>query len=565
MNHPRRLLNVFVLIVAACAARAADSPITHVAGDDIIAWIAIPNLPEALKHSEAAAETFAGRPVPIIDQVANHFGDPGLAQIRADAPTVIFIVPSKVTIGSPLYVGCVPVKDGAMYQAMAEAVHQKTTLIDNVLVLSQSDEGTGRGQDLMAAYQDIAKAGIAHDARIYASMSKVMATWGPMLRMGVTTLASMAAMQGKPGQDPMLISNILTLECNLCLELLDQSDELQLDLTWDADKLEQRLDFAAKPGSDLAALLTAPAATTNAALPLLGEQPGSIACAMRFNADGLRTLVSGLLTKLSADPATKTLVEPAIAPIMDFIGGMTGEGASSVSFVADGGGLACANAITGKDAGVKYLDAMQALLVDGSFGKLYEGMGLKADLKRSVRNHAGVDVHHFALDASGATDKPEELAMMTSMGNQLIAITDRWILTAGNDAALDAMIDRVNSGAVTPAFTLKSQQKYGSAAHFYMDYDIAGLIRQMMALAMPATAPQDAQAEPDPVLMAMTFAQGSSSTEVSIPFKPIADFVKSMEQQRRERRQQRRQAAQQQQQQEAPAEENAAPEPDVTF
>jgi hypothetical protein len=529
MIYLRTVLHaIFLTFFLACGAAAAQVPITRISDQNVIAWISIPHLKQALAHAEAAAETFAGKPVPIIAQIENHFGDPGLALLR-DEPVIILVVASATSPGSPVVVSCVPVDEGgALYQQMAVATGQKTAFVDKVLVLSQSQEGIDSAAKFMAAYREIAAAPVDKDCRIYVSMTKVMETWGTMMRMGAQTFSQMAAMSGQgKGQDPQMLANILAIECDVFFALMDQSDDLQLDLSWDAEALTETIRFTAKTGSALAAVLTAPPAGPNPAQEFLVD-PGQVACTGRFDAECLRAFVADIMDKAATKPETKALMEDAAKSVNDILAGLTGDFASGARFAQEGGGISLAYSIANKELGVKYMDALQAMLVDGELGKIYQQLGIRGEVKRAVRNHGGVDVHAFTFDVSDSTMPKEQLALMSAWSNQQVAATDKWLLIAGTDAEMNAMIDRALTGGAPQAKPLKSQVAHGNQANVYFDYDIAGLVSQMMTAIDPKALPPAQASTPDPMTMAMTFADGKSSTDLRVPFKPLADLIQHL-------------------------------------
>jgi hypothetical protein len=558
------LRNVFLAIfLSFClvgGAVAAQAPITRISDQDVIAWVSIPHFKQALAHVEAAAEAFAGEPVPIIAQIENHFNDPGLAALR-DEPIVIMVMPSAVAAGTPVVVSFLPVNDGgALYQQMAQATGQKTAYLDQMLVLSQGQEGLDAAAKAMAAYREIAAAPVEKDCRIYVSLAKVMETWGPMMRMGAQTFTQMAAMAGQnQNQDPQLLGNILALEVAAFLALMDQSEDLQLDLSCDAESFTETIRFAAKTGSALAAVLTAPPAGPNPAQAFLGE-PGAVACAGRFDADGLRTFVADLMDKSADKPETKALMDDAAKVINDFMTGFTGDFATGMRFPQDGsGGTNLAYSVTGKDMGVKYIDVMQAMLIDGALGKMYQKLGVNCAVKRSVRNHAGSDIHALTCDVTDSSMPKEQLAMMSAWCNLQVSATDQWLLVAATDAEMDTMIDRALTGGAAQAKPLKSQIEHGNQANFYLDYDIAVVINQMLAAIAPKDLPPATPSAPDPMTMAMTFANGDSSTDLRVPFKPLIAMADRWKEFNKIRQEQRR-AQRRPEPEQAPHQEEEAPE-----
>jgi hypothetical protein len=163
----------------------------------------------------------------------------------------------------------------------------------------------------------------------------------------------------------------------------------------------------------------------------------------------------------------------------------------------------------------------------GGWATLLKDTGASVALQKNTRRHAGVPVHRLKVHVDMKDLTAEQKATQAAfMRDTEFAITRGYYLSAQDPAGLDRLIDRASSGAAAEGITLMSARAYGAGRHAYVDYDFIGLMRAVSAITPPvkgqpnpfASLPATAA---DPMLSAMTFAQGRIRWQSKIPLRPF--------------------------------------------
>src|SRR4051812_1518430 len=122
-------MRLIALTVLACAAVAADKPqLQTVPGDDVLAWIEIPDVKTAMDHVEATASRFAkavgADDAPLAQALGQLLGPQELDALRPGAPVVAIVFLPKAAGGRPDIAWYLPVQDAATLQQAATRLGQ---------------------------------------------------------------------------------------------------------------------------------------------------------------------------------------------------------------------------------------------------------------------------------------------------------------------------------------------------------------------------------------------------------------------------------------------------------
>ncbi|MBA3845518.1 MAG: hypothetical protein H0X45_02610, partial [Planctomycetes bacterium] len=87
----------FVALACSCivTCAAVEPPsIQRLPGDDILAWVQIPDLKRLIEHVEATADRFAGavgQEAPLAELFGQVFGEAEMKALKADAPIALLV------------------------------------------------------------------------------------------------------------------------------------------------------------------------------------------------------------------------------------------------------------------------------------------------------------------------------------------------------------------------------------------------------------------------------------------------------------------------------------------
>ena len=533
-----RLLPLLVFGLTVAAEDAVPQPID--VGKDVSVFLAIPDLSKAIDNIEAIGGQFnpnvhKGQTKMILGMT---LGDPGLNNLDTSKPVVamVFKTPPANAGGPPPFAIYVPAKAAAPYDQFAQGAQLLSSYKNGVLIVAKTQDALTTAEEQLPAYQKIADAKIAADARIYVSVSSLLATYDQQIKAGVAMMqqAVAAGPPGAPaGMNAQAIGKVLNIELKALLEILNEVDSQQLDLTLKADSITVDSLLTAQKGSALADLFSAPDPGASKTLRVL-PAGGSLVGAMRMNQKGYGASSKKILETLSKDPDFSSLVTPDLQSLFTSIGELV-NGDLAFAFSSDATTpfkLQEAVSITDEK---KYLDTMTKISAlmspDGPIGKFYADMGMKlnATFEKSYRKHGNTDVHRYKNDVDLGNLPPAQAAQMKAfMKDMDIAIVNNMVLLANDPADVDSMIDKALAGdAAKPDVSLESITVFGGGKSAYFDIDIIGFIKAIVT-SMPGNpaAPMFAQLKASaPIVVAGSMDSGRLFLQTKIPLAPFVELV----------------------------------------
>jgi hypothetical protein len=510
-------------------ASAADTPLAEFANEDVLGMVVIPDLKTTLGRIDAAVVTVAGEGNPsVAELIGGNLGDPALDQMRTGAPLVVMAMKPARAGGPPSWIQFVPVNEGSTYAQTIAAIGAQAEEVDKVLIVAQSPEGLALGRNAMADYKALAGAAVDGDMRVRISFPRVIANWGPTMRMGMDGFANLAALSAQGGMDAKTMVAMLAGEMHILMLLIEQSDQLQLDMAISGERLICRQIVKARDGTSLSQVFSAP---TEAAAPagLLSNSVGAMAMSARTNASGIRALIADILKELSNTPATQQLLTEAIAQqVTDVSSAFDGSCAMSMQFKDDGVAIEGASGLSDPSKGQKLVELMETMYAaDSPIQQMYQSMGVTFALERSVREHAGVSVNRINATKDPSKAPPQQAAALQLIPtNQEVAIAKNWCVFASQPEALNTLIDRATGAATAAPSTTRAEKAHGSGRDFYLDYDI---LRILQISLKQVFGDMPAPANSDPMTISGSFDKGSLRSECRIPLKPFGEFKRAVE------------------------------------
>ncbi len=525
-----------VLVVIACCSFAAEPPtIQRLPGDDILAWVQIPDLKRLIEHVEASADRFAaaaGEEAPLAEAFGQVFGEAEMQALKPGAPIALLVFAPAKGAMEPDAAWFIPVTDAAPLLAVAGRMNQQAAAVGSLVLVADNPARLERAKAFVPTWQALAAAPADTDVRIHLSLARAMQQWGPMAEMGIGVLAAAAAAQNP--QQGAQISSMLTLELHGLMHVMKQVADVQIDLTTGADRFDARIHLGATAGSPLAGVLAAVPPGAGETVRMLSPGPAMMAFDARFDGLAVGRLVEDVLDHLAKKPATQALMLPeTVETLKPALLGWSGAMAMRMDIAADGSLITEAVASV-RDAAVgqALVDAFTSLLdPEGAIGRMYREAGIAFQVQPAAREHAGVPVHRLFTDLDATKVDPEQAKVMQSfLSDTDFAIDGGWYLSSSEPAGLDALIDRARTGAPAGGPVLKAVAHHGPGQGMYADYDIAVLAGAMMARFMPGAPPAPAAGSSDPVTIAMRWADGIGAYQVRVPFAPIVDLITAAQQ-----------------------------------
>lgn len=525
----RRLIFSAVLAIgiaspfAPVTATAADMPIpVPMAMPDDTAYVVavVPDLLGTLGRIEAIAALFAPGQMPpgsLKAQLGGMLGDPGLANFTGK-PVIVVVGPGAPT---PSFALLVPATDPQKY--LDAGVNFGMLLgkaVDGIAVLTQTPDGEILGEKVAKTYGNLIKTLPKGDIRLLIAPDKLMATYGGMLGM----MAQMAAAQSPQPQ----LAKILGLEVAGLMAVAADISAVQLDLNLDPVAIGEELTISAKPGSELAKALAAPAAAVGQrAAARLSNEPSLMAMSGRVNHEAASKYVGNLLRLLKAKPEGQALITDEVIAVVEGYGaGLTGDTAmrmrSSETQPLLWEGLSSTSDSAKAEASIEKMTAL--FTGKGAIADLYREMGVTMSLDKGVRKSpSGVSVHAMKVTIDETKMPPEQAAQMKAMSGYELAVTKGWVVMAQDPASLDALIAGTGKGMTTNA-----EKALGAGRNLYADIDLIGFVRAAMKMSgtgmdamIPATKPGE------PMSIATTTADGRSLIEIKWPLAPFVELMKA--------------------------------------
>lgn len=489
--------------------------------DNAYAVAVVPDLLATLGRIEAIAALFNPGQLPpgaLKGQLGAMLGDPGLANF-ANKPVVVVVGPGAPT---PSFALLVPANDPQKY--LDAGVNFGMLLgksVDGIAVLTQTPDGEILGEKVAKGYAALIKNVPKGDIRLLLSPDKLIATYGGMLGM----MAQMAAAQNPAGPEAAKITG---LQIAGMMQVLGDIAAVQLDLTLDPVAIGEELTFAAKPGSELAKVLSAPpAANGQRAAARLGNEPSLMAMSGRINYAAMGAYAGNLLRSLKAKPEAQGLITDEMVAAAENVGaGLSGDTAFRLRTTEAKPllweGLYASNDSAKAEAN---LEKMITLFSgQGPIGDLYRDMGITMTLTKGARTSpSGVPVHALGVTVDETKIPPEQAAQMKAMSAYELAVTKGWVVMAQDPVSLDALIAGTGKGMSTNA-----EKALGPGRHLYADLDLIGFIRAAMKVAGPGMEAMIPATKPgEPLSVASTSADGRTLIEVKWPLAPMVELMKA--------------------------------------
>lgn len=489
--------------------------------DTAYAVAVVPDLLATLGRIEAIAGLFNPGQLPpgaLKGQLGAMLGDPGLANFSGK-PVVVVVGPGAPT---PSFALLVPAKDPQLY--LDAGVNFGMLLgkaVDGIAVLTQTPDGEILGEKVAKGYAALTKNAPKGDIRLLLSPDKLVTTYGGMLGM----MAQMAAAQNPAGPEAAKITG---LQIAGLMQVLADIAAVQLDLSLDPVAIGEELTFAAKPGSELAKVLTAPpAAVGQRAAARLGNAPSLMAMSGRVNYPAMGVYAGNLLRSLKAKPEAQGLITDEMIAAAESVGaGLSGDTAFSMRTTEARPllweGLYASNDSAKAEAN---LEKMITLLSgQGPIGDLYRDMGITMTLTKGARTSpSGVPVHALGVTVDETKIPPDQAAQMKAMSGYELAVTKGWVVMSQDPTGLDALIAGTGKGMTTNA-----EKALGAGRNIYADLDMIGFVRAAMKMAgtgmdamIPATKPGE------PLSFAGTSADGRMLMEIKWPLAPFVELMKA--------------------------------------
>ena len=514
---------------------------------DVLAVVTIPNFNSLCDHAEALGKAFnpaAVQPGMIKGLLSQKFTEPVLASIDGSKPITALILPpapGAVDGGMVDMVFFIPAKTGDALAPMVKEAKGEMAFQDGVIITSQTAAGVERGKTLLANYKKLEADNIASDARIFVNAALVNKMFGPILQMlaagGLEKIKKETAQAAGPFP-PEMIQKLAVLYIKSALGLLNQSTAIQLDLSFDGDRIKSDTLFQAKPGSTLAGLFSAPEAYEGKTGIILAPE-AAMRGFYRMNPQAISAFGEALAAEIGADPELKDLKESEVLEVFKKSSALMGtEGSMSIGANKDGG-MEIVQALEVPDE-AKYfamLDEMHDLFgAEGEIGKFYAKLGMKMEmtLTKNVRQHGGVQVH--ASKTTIESKLPQQQALLNKIPTAMeISGLKGVMITSSNPTTLDSLIDKTTAGLTVAeaALPLEAIKTFGLGQSAYFDLDFIAYMKMVsgmdpnLAMLKPVL---DKLKPGAPMTFSGNYGDGRFLLKQNIPLAPLIEFTTSMQQ-----------------------------------
>jgi hypothetical protein len=524
--------------VAVVESAAGALPL-RLTGDGVMGYVAIPDLERLLAHVEATGNAVAPEALPpgaARSGLAAKLGVPGLEGLAA-RPILLVLLKGAGPMGPPRPVLFLPVKDPKAFEGTFTTMGWKSRKATGLIIASSTPEGLLASAPLEAEYKKIVSAGIGHDMRIFFAMGRLMDAYGPLMQMGLD-----AAMAPKPSTDPAKqdkplspgAEKLLKLEIKAFVAMLGQLDDVQWDMDLQDEGLVSDTVVTARAGSALDELARmAPAGANRAAALLSGS--GFMTATYQLDPARVTAFLAAIFRESATDPAAAEFLTPDVLSILEQTGSTYG-GQVAYRMASTGGKLSVESVmqVTDEAKAMALMEKGLALFAPGgSWAGILEEAKMTMTLQKNARRYAGVPVHRLKLKTTAKTQTADEKAMQAAfLRDTEFAATNGYYVSAQDPAGLNALIDRAAAGTTAEGLGLRSAQAFGEGRHAYVDYDIIGLMKAASTLTPPVKGqPNPFAALPDsaePMLAALTFADGRIRWQSRLPLKSFAQMGETM-------------------------------------
>jgi hypothetical protein len=277
----------------------------------------------------------------------------------------------------------------------------------------------------------------------------------------------------------------------------------------------------------------APAGANRAAALLPGS--GLMTAGYQIDPARVTSFLAAIFRESATDPAAAEFLTEDVLSLIEMTGSTYG-GHVAYRMAAPGGRLGVETVMEVKDEAkaMALTEKALALFAPGSaWGGLLADAKMTMTLQKNARRHAGVAVHRLKIKPGAKTQTAEDKAMQAAfLRDTEFAATGGFYVSAQDPVTLNAMIDRVAAGAPAQGLTLRSAEAFGEGRHAYVDYDLIGVMKAASTMIPPVKGqPNPFMALPDsaePMLAAMTFADGRIRWQSRLPLKAFAQMSETM-------------------------------------
>lgn len=464
--------------------------------EDVLAYVAVPSLDVALRNVSDLIQRVAppGQPPQTPEalkaQLGTMLGDPQLAALDSSRPIILAVLKPTQPGPIPPVVALLPAKDAEKLAAMVAPLGLVSKADDGLVAIAQTPQALELAPKVRPLHDRFSGTPASSTARIYADSQALLASYGPVLEIGLAQMTK--TFEGLPGAGAST-AKVLKLEARAFLALLGQISALQVDVEVGRDWVGVHASARAKTGSELAAFFELSGAREAPTRSLL-ESRGGVVMSMSFDPAGTSALYKKLLDVLSADADTREFVTPDVQSLLLEIPNCVDGTASMSMGVADSGLLIAYDlGVTSEEKLLSMVESSLKMLAPGSgLGSFYKGMGLDltAALQRGAREHGGVAVHALHMKGAASPDAPPEFQasagqLKALLGQNVeIAVVGTRGLASSVPGELDRMIDAAQAKKQGKELSLKAREVLGVGRQVYVDYDLAALMH-LAAAGMP--------------------------------------------------------------------------------
>jgi hypothetical protein len=529
--------------------------------------VVIPDLDRFLGHIEGAGRLIspgAFLPGALKEKLAAQFGDPGLAGL-GPGPVVGLLFQSAG--GAPRVALLIPARVPAPYQAAFAKQSWKTRAENGVLAAAPSDDALEAAWGALGTYRAVAKGEpVAHDLRFEVQAGRLVATYGPLMELGLRSAMAARTAPPAPGAAPRPgvrppspeAQRLATLELKALLAVLSSTDGLRMDVDLEGGALSVATSLSLTPGSPLASLATMPMVGSNPARALV-PGPGLMSSEWRIDPVKVSSFGSWLVDELAKEPDAADLVSPDMKAMVAELPRCSG-GQMAYSLRTDESGamiVDTAMTVSDENACLALSEKGLSLTTDpaGFLAKVYRDLGLSLTmrLEKGVRSHSGVPVHRLKTTVKpvaaaevqtnekgktpGPAPKPSPSpSLPPALANPMLAAmlrdtefayTHGYVVSSQDPARVDALIDLASSGAPAPADV---GPELLPGANMASSYDLAGVLK-VVGKAMP-----DARGGPnvfadlppsEPVRFALALSNGRVEGRWRMPLGSLGAIAQS--------------------------------------
>ncbi|MBN1795286.1 MAG: hypothetical protein JW804_01305 [Sedimentisphaerales bacterium] len=508
-------------------------------------------------------------------QIAGLLGDPTLSGLNTAGNFAVFGLPKEKTeeTGEPdLYVVVLlPVKDYQQFVSASPSVGepdaQGVSKIANkpmVAVKAGSFAMLGKeadsaklieiakavssGSNSMAKSIDADMAKLATEMPIwaYGDIEKINEVFGPQIQKAFAEAKTQMQQQsaGMPQMGKM--SEMMNVYFGLINDFLGQGKYASVSLKPEPTVLRIHEIIAAKPGTDMAGLLTVDSTLpkTNKLAGLM-EDGAAINCAAKVQSKWMEKcgklsmdFYKSMMAQEEADKWQKIMNDGVAAMgntlMMTCKADTAAKPPFAVKYVVE---------IKDKAKYQQVYDESMKLMTEGAMADFYKEMGvdIKFDYKKAASSHNGVaiDSLKYSIEMTD-TNSPQAMMIKQMYGegiNYLMALTDNYfIATIGSDkeAAIKGLIDSAKSGQMkAPSGEVSAAMALieGSAeADFVGSINIVRLMQMGMSfMPMPMPIPFDQIPTTSNIAFAGKVADGKLVADVAIPKQHIQELMTGMQ------------------------------------